>query len=218
MRNIPIFTAENGITSLILREIPYSRRAYVLVRSVWNGQAEALLRECALFCRAAGAEEVYASYELEPLPAAPAYSMLQMVCPAGMLPLPEQFVELQPVTADTLQDYRAIYNRCFRQLPGAAAYGQEDVQRLIDSGTGWLVRQDGLWAGVVETGAQTLEGIGILPEFRGLGYRTAVTALQPMRNGEIRLKVSDHNSSALRLYARMGFQRETILSRWWLVE
>jgi len=218
MRNIPIFTAENGMASLILREIPYSGRAYILVRAVWNGRGAALLQECAAFCRAAGAEQVYASDEMQDLPAVPAYDMLQLVCPANTLPLAEHPAELVPVCAETAQTYQTIYNRCFRQLPGAAAYDQKAVQRLIDEHTGWLVRHYGEWAGVVETGHQTLEGIGILPEYRGLGYAAAVTALQPLRTAEIRLKVSDHNEKALRLYERLGFQREKTISRWWLVE
>ena len=56
MKNIPMFTSAYGIATLILREIPWSGSAYVLVRSVWNDQTAALLEECRGFCRAVGAK------------------------------------------------------------------------------------------------------------------------------------------------------------------
>ena len=75
MKNIPVFTSSYGIATLILREIPWNRTAYVLIRSVWNDQKAALLEDCKGFCRAVGAEEIYASWELETLPAEPVWDM-----------------------------------------------------------------------------------------------------------------------------------------------
>ena len=59
MKDFPLFTTENGVASLILKEIPYRSEAYIVLRDARS--AEALLRECADFCRACGAEKVYAS-------------------------------------------------------------------------------------------------------------------------------------------------------------
>ena len=56
MKNIPLFTSSYGLATLILKEISWNGRAYVLIRSVWNDQTAALLEECRGFCRAAGAE------------------------------------------------------------------------------------------------------------------------------------------------------------------
>ena len=49
MQNIPIFTSVHGTATLILKEIPVSGLAYVLVRSVWDGDLEGLAAEGAAF-------------------------------------------------------------------------------------------------------------------------------------------------------------------------
>lgn len=59
MKDIPAFTTENGIASLILREIPYSTAAYVRIHAA--EAPEALLEECKGFCLGAGAKAVYAA-------------------------------------------------------------------------------------------------------------------------------------------------------------
>ena len=59
MRDFPIFTTENGVGSLVLKEIPYRGVAYITIRDS-SAPAE-FLNECADFCRAVGAQHVYAS-------------------------------------------------------------------------------------------------------------------------------------------------------------
>ena len=58
MRNIPVFTTEFGVASLILKEIPYTQTAYIKILS--SLAPVELLEECRSFCRAAGAEKIYA--------------------------------------------------------------------------------------------------------------------------------------------------------------
>ena len=88
MKNIPIFTGEHGTATLIFHEIPYSGRAYVIIRSVWEDRTAAFLEECRQFCRAAGARESYISWKLADLPAVHAYDMLTMACEKSALPWP----------------------------------------------------------------------------------------------------------------------------------
>ena len=40
MNNIPVFTGQGGTATLILREIPVSQRAYILLRTVLPGMEE----------------------------------------------------------------------------------------------------------------------------------------------------------------------------------
>ena len=63
MKDIPLFTSDCGLATLILREIGWSGSAYVLVRSVWNGRVAGLLDECARFCRAVDAKQIFACWE-----------------------------------------------------------------------------------------------------------------------------------------------------------
>ena len=50
MRDIPVFTTQYGVASLVLREIPYRQEAYISIQS--SLQPEQLLEECIGFCRA----------------------------------------------------------------------------------------------------------------------------------------------------------------------
>lgn len=215
MRNIPIFTAEHGLASLILREIPYSGRAYVLLRAVWNGETAALLEECGQFCRAAGAADVYASQDLEPLPAAHAYDVLELSCAKSALPPLESPVDLEPLTADNGGAYLEIYNRCFRDVPGAAAYDREDLKRLLGMNRAFLTRRAGRYAGVAELSGAGLAAVAVLPEFHGLGCSLTRTALERVDAPVLSLRVADTNGRAMALYRRLGFGGDRVVSRWW---
>ena len=217
MQNIPVFTARHGMASLVLREIPYSKTAYILVRAVWNGQAEGLLQECAAFCRGAGAETVYASHGLEPLPAEHAYDILRLSLQKERLPKAETEVELEAVSPRNGNAYLDIYNRCFRDMPGAAYYDNRDLKRMLQQNNGFLARKDGQYAGVVELDPDGLAGIAVLPEYRGLGYSLALTALAQVNSEMLYLKVAGTNIRALALYRRIGFENDTRVSSWWRV-
>lgn len=215
MQNIPVFTARNGMASLVLREIPHNRAAYILVRAVWNGQTEGLLQECAAFCRGAGAETVYASDGLAPLPAEHAYDVLRLSCLKKQLPVPESAVELEPVSLQNGDAYLEIYNTCFRDMPGAAYYDSRDLKRLLQQKNGFLARKGGQYAGVAELDPDGLAGIAVLPEFRGLGYDLALTALMRVDSEVLSLKVASTNLRALALYRKIGFENDTRVSSWW---
>lgn len=206
------------MASLILKEIPYSGAAYVLVRSVWNGQTAALLEECAAFCRAAGAERVYASDGKNDLPSEHAYDMVMLTMQREDLPHSDCFAELEPISAQNGAEYLAVYNACFREIPGAASYGKKDLQRLIEHKSGFLTRKNGVCAGVAELENDELAGICVLPEYKGLGYDLALTALKRLETPVVRLKTASTNKKALSLYHRLGFGNETLISRWWLIE
>lgn len=215
MQNIPIFTAEHGLASLILREIPYSGRAYVMVRSVWKGRTQALLEECRQFCCAAGAQEVFASWDLEDLPARHAYDVLELSRPREGLPLPAEPVEPEPLSEANAAEYLDIYNRCFRGLPGAASYGREDMRRLMGKNLAFLAKRRGRYAAVAELGAGRLAGVAVLPEFHGLGHDWALTVLARLETPELTLRVASTNARALALYRRLDFGGDRTVSRWW---
>lgn len=205
------------MASLVLREIPYSGAAYVLVRSVWNGQTAALLEECASFCRAAGAQRVYASDGRNDLPGEHAYDMVMLTMQRENLPELTNPAILEPISVQNGAEYLAVYNACFRDLPGAASYGKKDLGRLIEHGSGFLTRKNGVCVGVVELEKDELAGICVLPEFKGLGYDLALTALHRLEHSVVRLKTASTNERALRLYRRLGFGNGTCISRWWLI-
>lgn len=214
MKDIPMFTGQYGLASLILKEIAVSGRAYVLVRSVWNGQTAAFLQECRDFCRAVGAETVYVSYENEDLPAVHAYDMLTMEMEKAKLPQGKP-VELEPLTPENGEVYLDIYNACFREIIGAASYGKQDLQRLYDKDCAFLAKVDGAYAAVAEISEEGLESVAVLPQYRGLGYDLSLAVLPMVPRKTIRLKVASTNRRALDLYTRLGFTQTGVAGRWW---
>lgn len=216
MKNIPVFTGTHGTASLIFQEIPISGKAYVLIRSVWT-TLPGLLEECSQFCRAVGAEQIFASYGTEELPGTHAYDLIAMTCAKAALPLPAAEVELEPLTPENGEAYLQIYNRCFAAVSGAATYGQKDLRRLYDRDLAWLVRKNGTYAAVAEISEEGLEGIAVLPEFAGLGYDLAAAVLQMVPRSTVSLKVASDNPRARRLYDRLGFRESGIVSRWWKI-
>ena len=217
MKNIPMFTGQHGMATLVFRELSFSGCAYVLVRAVWNGEVAAFLEECRGFCRAVGAEKIYACWEDGQLPGEPAYEVLGLIREKEGLPLPLREVELEVLCPENGQAYLDIYNTCFRSVPGAASYDKQDLQRLYGQECAFLAKVDGRYAAVAEISKEGLESVAVLPEFRGLGCDLSLTVLPMVPNRTLRLKVASTNERALRLYRRLGFAPECVRNRWYLL-
>ena len=108
MRDFPIFTTEYGVSSLVLKEIPYKKTAYIRIRDVQEEFFQEHLEECVKFCQMAGAESVFAAGH-ENLHAYPLYTMvLEMRCNAWVDM--EKLRCLFPVTEATVGQWRSVYN------------------------------------------------------------------------------------------------------------
>ena len=213
MKNIPVFTGSHGVATLVLKQIPWSGCAYVIVRSVWD-DAKAFLDECLGFCRACGAKTVYAGYDLQQLPAPHAYDMVQLQMEKKALPQGHR-LDAEPVSAENAAEFLAIYDACFRAVPHAASYGEKDAARIVAEQTGIMVKKDGCYAGLAEVSKEGLEAIAVLPQYKGLGFSLALTALDMVPSTIPTLKTASTNKAALALYHRLGFVRTEVCSRWW---
>lgn len=218
MKDIPIFTGQFGVATLILREIPYKKYAYVMVRSVREGKMQAFLEECLGFCRIAGAEQVLATAD-ESISCLPhAHDMLELRCKKEIIPPPWKPVTLESVTADNGEVFLRHYNALFYTIPNAATYTQMDLKRILEKEQAWLAIVGGEIAGIGEIADSELCAIGVLPEYRGLGMPLAQTLIARMSAPEITLRVSSVNHAALRLYQKLGFDRKEIVSRWYVLQ
>lgn len=213
MKDIPIFTGTHGIATLILSQIPWSGRGYVMVRSVWD-DAKAFLDECLGFCRACGAKEVYASWETQQLPVPHGYDVLQMTMKKSDLPDGPD-IATEDLTQENSDAFLEIYNTCFLPIHNAASYGTKDIGQLLGEETAYLVKKDGSYAAIAEISRQGLEAIAVLPQSKGLGFDLARTVLRKVPSVDLTLKVASTNHRAIRLYERLGFQTTKILSQWW---
>ena len=109
MKDFPIFTTDFGVASLVLREIPYRKEAYITVLDVQEGQLDQLIEECASFCRMAGAERIYAKGH-EALMGYPVHALVIQM--QGCIEVdPNMVSHLFPVTETTVGKWREICNK-----------------------------------------------------------------------------------------------------------
>ena len=211
MRDIPVFTTENGAAALVLKEIPYKGIAYITIHS--SMQPVELLKECVYFCKMAGAEKVYATGHAF-LEKYPHYTTV-----VKMQQLRESLNEgdgcLFPVTDETAEQWRGIYNEKMKSVPNAATITREDMKKHLSQGGCYFVH-DGT----------DLLGIGLLREDKiaavaacrpGAGERVLLTLRNAMVSEMVTVEVASNNVPAIRLYQRLGFQKIAEISRWYQV-
>lgn len=209
MRDIPVFTTENGVASLVLREIPYKGIAYITLQD--SLQPDVLLRECVQFCKAVGADRIYAKGHsiLERYPVHTA--VWQMSAFRGHLP--ETDAALFPVTEKTMEQWRDIYNEKMRDIPNAATMTREDGQKLLQKGTGYFVHRAGDLLGIGVAGGETVEAvIAVKP---GAGEDVMLALCSSLFSERIVLEVASVNDRAVRLYERMGLLKTAELTVWY---
>lgn len=217
VNDIPVFMAQNGAASLILREIPHRSIAYVQLRRI---QALApLVAECAEFCRGCGAETVLVSQGPEPLPGlVHDHDMLRLRVQKDALPPLTDPVPLLPMTEENDAIYQRVYNRCFAGVSNAATYDRAQIRRIYQKNQQAFLALDGdIPCGMGELHGNELAAVGLLPEFRGKGLSRALTlsllALCP--GPTVELTAASDNEPALGLYDSLGFTVFQRLSAWY---
>jgi len=213
MRDFPIFTTDYGVASLVLKEIPYKNQAYICIRDVQPDGLEMHLKECADFCKMAGAERVFASGH-EALSAYPLYTtVLEMR--GQVQTAPDDIAALFPVTEQTVSQWREIYNRSMKQVDNAGTLEMRDEKKLLSSGGAYFVHS-----------GRELLGIGWLQEEKLLAVASVkpgsgelvMKTLLSVRDGEpITLEVASTNRRAIGLYERLGFMTVGEVSRWYQI-
>ncbi len=212
MRDFPMFTTENGIASLVLREVSYTQRAYI--RLLDSQAPELLLQECRDFCRAVGAEAIYAAghpcLEKYPLYAV----MVQMQAQRSTLPQ-TQAVPVA-VTADTLSQWKALYNQKMAAVPNAAYMDDAAAAQMLGEGSGYFVHQDGAVIGICKGSGDTVEAIASI--VRGAGQDVLAALCKVLQGEQVHLLVARSNTLAVKLYERLGFTDAGEISRWYEIQ
>lgn len=211
MRDFPMFTTENGVGSLVLKEIPYSGIAYVTIHD--SSFPTNFLKECADFCRAAGAEKIYASGH-QVLDAYPFHTaIIQMA--ASVHGIPQTDACLFPVTEKTLQRWRQIYNEKMNGVANAAYLSESATQELLRRGDAYFVHRNGTLLGI---GIAANDCIDCVASVQPGGGREVVAALaHGLARERVVLDVASTNTKAIRLYESMGFIKIAERSRWYQI-
>ncbi len=209
MKDFPFFTTESGLSSLILREVPYRQEAYIHIQDVQPEGFEAHLQECLSFCRMVGAQKIYARGHcaLEGYPTASIYEMrgTAWVDPA-------QLAQVFPVTEKTVGQFRQLLNEKLRSVDHAATLTAAREPEILASSGACFVHDRG-----------ELLGLGWLEDTRllvvaavkpGAGERVMHSLMSLAEGQIITLEVAAANTRAIRFYERLGFLKTGEALRW----
>lgn len=212
MKDIPVFTTEDGASTLILKEVPYKHTAYVRVQSVQPGGLEPHLKECVSFCRMLDAERVYAAGhpELESWPLHCA--VLTMERPGTQICSCE---ELQPVTGENVSRWRNIYNERMVGVDNAATLTALNEKEILSSGGAWFVRQGAELLGIGWVRGREIAAIAAVKP--GAGELVLRALLTTVDGGSAVLEVASTNHRAIALYEKVGFAITGEVSRWYKI-
>ena len=209
MKDIMIFETEYGIASLVLKEIPYQQKAYITVRT--TDQPEQLIEKCAHFCRASGAEQVYATGHPR-LERYPLYTeMWQMQCMRENLGDTE--AALWPVLPENLDQWQRIYNEKVKKLPNGAWMSAADARVMLQKGDGYFVHRDGALLGIGRACGDTIDWIAAVAP--GAGKQVLCALANVLTEESIKLTVASANEKAVRLYEQLGFIPVLHISSWY---
>ena len=212
LKDIPMFDTETGVSTLILKEIPYKQVAYVKVQSVQPDGLGEHLRECVSFCRMCGAERVLASGHegLEQWPVFCSVTTMALGLPATM----EYGANLFPVTEATVGQWRSIYNERMGPVDNAATMTAWDEKEILAGGA-YFVHESGELLGIGwMKGSELLCIASVKP---GAGERVTKTLLTLADGDRVTLDVVSTNRRAIRLYERMGFVPVAEKTKWYQI-
>ena len=209
MKDIPIFPTRYGVASLILSEIPYRQEGYIQIQDGSAEMVPQLLRECASFCRACGAERILwtgAETSQEPI--------LRLFRMSGTAWVDQTKLEnLFPVTEQTVSRWRQIYNERMRYVSQSHTLSFAQEQEVVQSGGAYFVHHDGnlLGIGWLED-THLLAMASVQP---GAGERVVHTLMSLVEGAQMTLEVASNNTKAIALYERLGFLTTSVVRSWY---
>ena len=211
MRDFPIFTTEYGVVSLLLKEIPYKKTAYIRIREVQEEFFREDLAECVAFCRMCGAEVVYAAGH-EKLEGYPLYTAVVQM--RTVVRIEEEKVKcLFPVTEKTVGKWRSIYNEKMAAVDNAATLESREEKKILESGGAYFVHDKGKLLGIGWLEDEKLLAVAAVE--KGAGEAVLHTLLSTREGLPVTLEVASTNERAIRLYEKMGFIKTREIDRWY---
>lgn len=213
MRDFPIFTTDYGVSSLILKEIPYKKQAYICIRDVQAEHFSDHLHECIAFCKMAGAEYIFASGHT----ALEQYPLYTSVLKMRGKPVfdGETIARLFPVTEKTVGYWRDIHNHAMAHVDNAGTLEHRDENSILESGGAYFVHDQGKLLGIGWLEGEKLLAIASTVPGAGTSVMQALMSIHPEQM--MTLEVASTNTRAIALYERLGFVSVEEVSRWYCV-
>ena len=211
MRDFPLFTTENGVGSLVLREIPYRGNAYITIRD--SQTPEEFLTECVAFCTVAGAKDIYATGH-SVLEQYPLYTRVIRMS-ADTSAIPETDVSVFPVTEKTVKRWTEIYNEKMKTVHNASYMSERDHGELLKTAGAYFIHRDGNLIGIGMVADDRIECVASCVQ--GGGRDVVLALMHILMCDRVTLDVASTNDKAIRLYESLGFVPVTEVSRWYKI-
>jgi len=213
MKDFPVFPTDFGVSSIILREVPYRREAYIHIHDVQPEHVSAHLSECVSFCRMVGAETVLVR-EHPALDGYPLHtSVVEMRGSAWVDPA--LLRNVFPVTEQTVGQWRRICNERMACVDNAATLEEKDENRIVKSGGAYFVHDRGELLGIGWLEDTKLLAVAAVK--KGAGQEVMHTLMSLVEGADMNLEVASTNERAIRLYEKLGFLKTGELFRWYRV-
>lgn len=211
MRDFPFFTTEYGVASLTLKEIPYTKAAYIIIQD--SLEPEKLLVECVDFCKIAGAEKIFASNHpiLEKYPFHT--QIIRMTC--TRVALKETDAALFPVTERTLDRWCEIYNERMASIPNFSYMSVLARKKLLQDGNGYFIHRNSQLLGIGVASGERIDAV--ISVQAGAGEDVVLALNSALSGDRVCLDVASTNDRAIRLYERLGFIKSLEISKWYQV-
>lgn len=211
MRNIPVFTTEYGVATLILESIPARQEAFIRILS--SLEPEKLLQECRDFCVACGAERIFASGDacLESYP----FAMAILEMSGNRQSIGETDAALFPVQEKTAPQWRHIYNEKMSSVPKAAFVTEIGMKKRLKDGNAYFVHRDGQLLGIGAASGNRIDAVAaVVP---GAGETVVQALCHALSEDVVTLEVASTNQRAMNLYQKLGFIPVKEVSRWYKI-
>ena len=209
MKDFPFFTTESGIASLTLKEIPYTKAAYIKIQD--TSDPNALIDECVGFCKMAGAEHIFASNHpyLEKYPIhTRIYQMV--ILREG---LADTDAALFPITEETLEKWRDIYNNRMQKVSNFSYMSIADSKELLQKGNGYFVHRADRLLGIGIASGEQIDAV--ISVATGAGEQVVLALNHALSGEHAVLEVASTNEKAIALYERLGFLKTCEISCWY---
>ena len=208
MKDIPVFTTDNGVASLAFQQIPYTGTAHITIRS--TEAFDAFLAECVGFCCAVGAERILACGHIA-LDAYPVYTKVLKM----QMPMPDQtdLACLFPVTDKSFDMWLDIYNHAMKNVPNAVILSRQMGKEIVNQGAAYFVHDKGLVLGIGIADGDTIHGIASCQ--KGAGEMVMKSLCGALNGDIVKVEVAENNTPAMNLYHRMGFIVTDVVKVWY---
>jgi len=211
MRDFPVFTTENGVGSLVLREIPYRGVAYITILD--SSFPTEFLRECVEFCRVTGASCIYGRGH-EILRSYPLYTTVIKMS-AALDSIPQSDASLFPVTEKTVVRWRELYNKKMKHVDNASYMSEQDAENMLKRGDGYFIHRDGELLGIGIASENHIACIASVTP--GCVREVLGTLVHALMDDRVTLEVASTNQKAVRLYESLGFIPVSESSTWYKI-